>query len=50
MGAFQPRRVAIARGDDLSSIRKAAVSRSLSEDGNWFTRGALTVFEYRFRG
>jgi len=44
-------RIHIAQGDDLSFISEGSgfeVPRT--EDGNWFTRGAPTVFEYRFRG
>jgi hypothetical protein len=51
MDAFRSKRVTIAQGDDLSFISEGSgfeVPRT--EHGNWFTRGALTVFEYRFRG
>jgi hypothetical protein len=50
-GRIPVQRATIAQGDDLSFINEGSgfeVPRT--EDGNWFTRGALTVFEYRFRG
>jgi hypothetical protein len=50
-GALQSKRVTIAQGDDPSSINEGSgFEVPGAEDGNWFTRRALTVFEYRFRG
>ena len=51
MGAFRFKRVTIAQGDGLSFVSKGSGFEVLrTEDGNWFTGGALTVFEYRFGG
>jgi hypothetical protein len=38
-------------GNDLSFIGEGSgFDQGPTEDGNWFMRGALMVFEYRFRG
>jgi hypothetical protein len=51
MDALPSKRVTIAQGDDLSFISEGnGFEVPRTEDSNWFTRGALTVFEYRFRG
>ena len=51
MAAFRATRVTDASGFDLSFIGEGSgFEVPPTEDGNWFTRGALTVFEYRFRG
>lgn len=50
-GRIPVQSVTIAQRDDLSFINEGSgfeVPRT--EDGNWFTRGALTVFDDRFRG
>ena len=51
MGAFRSKRVTIAQGDGVSSINEGGgFEAPRTEDGNWFTRRVLTVFEYRLRG
>ena len=49
--AFRSQRITDAAGNDLSFIGEGSgFDVQPTEDGNWFTRGALVVFEYRFRG
>ena len=51
MAAFRSQRITDAVGNDLSFIGEGSgFDVAPTEDGNWFTRGALMVFEYRFRG
>jgi hypothetical protein len=51
MAAFRSQRVTDPAGNDLSFIGEGnGFDVQPTEDGNWFTRGALVVFEYRFRG
>ena len=49
MGAFRFKRVTIAQGGDPRFTERRGLEVPRTEDGNSFTRGALTVFEYRFR-
>jgi hypothetical protein len=51
MAAFRSQRVTDAAGNTLSFIGEGSgFDVPPTEDGNWFTRGALMAFEYRFRG
>ena len=53
MAAFRSQRVvgSYTVGSDLSFVGDGSgFDAGPTEDGNWFMRGALIVFQYRFRG
>lgn len=52
MGVFRSERLpADPLGNDLSFVGDGSgFGSGPSEDGNWFFRGSMIVFEYRFRG
>lgn len=51
VAAFRSKRVTDGAGNDLSFIGEGSgFDIQPTEDGNWSTRGAMVVFEYRFRG
>jgi hypothetical protein len=48
---LEPASQSFTQGDDLSFINEdSGFEVPSTEDGNWFTRRALTMFEYRCRG
>ena len=51
MSTLRFHRVTDAAGNDLSFIGAgSSFDVQPTENGNWFTRGAMVVFEYRLRG
>lgn len=51
LACFRSQRVVDALGNTLSFIGEGSgFDVDPTEDGNWFIRGAMTVYEYRFIG
>jgi hypothetical protein len=51
MGIFRSQRITDGLGNDLSFVGDGSgFDAGPTEDGNWFMRGSLIVWEYRFRG